>query len=194
MAERVAYATECEFGNLHINSDYSYVEIVDDESKPTNDYGHIVGTTFHNLAMPLIRYRLSDRTKWKMGSCQCGRTYPMIESVTGKSEDVIYGGDGVPVSPSVITFAFKELRHIKQSQVAQTGPGRWQIRVVPTEKFSDSERSKLVDNIRRLVDARLEVEVKTVDEIGRTQAGKYKWVVNEWVSDGVNSPKASMDA
>lgn len=194
MAERVAYATECEFGNLHVNSDYSYVEIVDDDGKPTDDYGYIVGTTFHNLAMPLIRYRLSDRTKWKAGACQCGRTYPMIEPVTGKSEDVIYGGDGAPVSPSVITFAFKELRHIKQSQVAQTGPGRWQVRVVPTEEFSDSERNKLIDNIRRLVDARLDVEVKIVDEIGRTRAGKYKWVVNEWISGSTSPTKAGIDA
>ena len=36
MAERIAYATECEHGGLHVNSDYSYVEIVDDEAdRPT---------------------------------------------------------------------------------------------------------------------------------------------------------------
>ncbi len=53
MAERVAYASECERGNLHVNTDYSYVEIVDDDGKPTSGDGYIVGTTFHNTVMPL---------------------------------------------------------------------------------------------------------------------------------------------
>ncbi len=43
MAERVAYASECERGNLHVNTDYSYVEIVDDDGQPTSGDGYIVG-------------------------------------------------------------------------------------------------------------------------------------------------------
>jgi phenylacetate-CoA ligase len=179
MAERVAYATECEYGNLHVNSEYSFVEIVDEFGRPTDDYGSIVGTTFHNLSMPLIRYRLSDRAKWKHGSCRCERVYPMIEPVTGKNEDVIHGSDGNVVSPSVITFAFKGLHSIRQSQVAQVGHGRWQVRVVPMEDFSETERRKLIQNIKQLVDPNLVIEVVVLNEIPRTKAGKYKWVVNE---------------
>jgi phenylacetate-CoA ligase len=180
MAERVAYATECERGNLHVNPEYSYVEIVDDDGRPTEDEGHLVGTTFRNLTMPLIRYRPSDRAKWKRGTCACGRIYPMIEPVTGKYEDCIYGSDGASISPSVVTFAFKELRNVRCSQVAQVGRGRWEIRIIPTEQFQRHDESRLVDNIRRLVDPRLEITVKLVDAIPRTAAGKYKWVVNEY--------------
>ena len=180
MAERVAYATECEQGNMHVNTDYSYVEIIDENGRPTESDGYIAGTTFHNLVMPLVRYRLSDRTKWKRGSCACGRSYPMIEPVVGKVEDVIYGSDGSVVSPSVITFAFKELRHVRQSQVAQVGPGRWQIRVVPMQGFDEAERNRIIDNVRRLVDAKLDVSVALLDEIPRTETGKYRWVVNEY--------------
>lgn len=180
MAERVAYATECEQGNMHVNTDYSYVEIIDENGRPTEADGYIAGTTFHNLVMPLVRYRLSDHTKWKRGSCACGRSYPMIEPVVGKVEDVIYGSDGSVVSPSVITFAFKELRHVRQSQVAQVGPGRWQIRVVPMQGFDEAERNRIIDNVRRLVDAKLVVSVALLDEIPRTETGKYRWVVNEY--------------
>ncbi len=72
MAERVAYASECERGNLHVNTDYSCVEIVDEDGKPTSGDGYIVGTTFHNTVMPLVRYRVSDRTRWRNESCPCG--------------------------------------------------------------------------------------------------------------------------
>jgi len=180
MAERVAFATQCEHGEMHINPDYSWVEILDDNGRPTDGYGHIVGTTFHNLAMPLVRYRLSDRTRWKPGRCACGRNFPMIEPVTGKLEDEITGGDGNPVSPSVLTFAFKGVENIRKSQVAQVGPGQWELRLVPDKGYTDADRDRLLHNIRHLVDATVRVTVVVRDALPNTAAGKFRWVVNEW--------------
>ena len=179
MAERIAFASECEHGNLHLNSDYSYVELVDEHGRPARNEGFVVGTTFHNSVMPLVRYRVSDRTKWRSGTCACGRPYPMIEPVTGKYEDAVFGSRGQPISPSVVTFAFKGLAHIKQSQVAQVGDGRWVIRVVPLQGFDADERERLIRNIRNLVDPDLHVEVTEVADIPRMTSAKYKWIVNE---------------
>jgi phenylacetate-CoA ligase len=184
MAERVAYATECEFGALHVNSDYSHVELVDEAGRPAGDEGYIVGTTFHNLAMPLVRYRLSDRTRWVAGACRCGRAFPRIEPVTGKLEDRIFGGDGAFVSPSVLTFAFKGVQNIRKSQVAQVGPGRWQVRLVPAPGFGVDDRRQLVDNIHRLVDPRVSVDVALKDDIPSLPSGKFRWVVNECIGVG----------
>lgn len=170
MAERVAFATECEHGSLHINPDYAYVEIID---------GFVVGTTFHNQAMPLVRYRLSDRTGWKSGDCACGRAFPMIEAVAGKFEDTLTGGHGAPVSASVLTFAFKGLANIRKSQVAQVGPGRWEVRIVPAPDFTQRDQHDLVDNIHRLVDPHVAVKVVLKDDLPNSAAGKFRWVVNE---------------
>jgi phenylacetate-CoA ligase len=63
---------------MHLTTDYSHVELVD---------GFVVGTTYHNEAMPLVRYRLSDQTTFVPGQCSCGRPFPLIEPVTGKSQD-----------------------------------------------------------------------------------------------------------
>jgi phenylacetate-CoA ligase len=179
MAERIAYATECEYGSLHVNTDYSYVEIVDDDGKPTDGEGYVVGTTFRNALMPLVRYRMSDRTRWRKVDCACGRTYPVIEPVTGKYEDTLFGSQGQRISPSVVTFAFKSLRGIKYSQVAQTSEDTWEIRVVPEPAFNEAERSRLVENVRHLVDPGIRVVVREVTEIPRTSAHKYRWIVNE---------------
>ena len=179
MAERIAYATECEYGSLHVNSDYSYVEIVDDDGRPTDGEGYVVGTTFNNALMPLVRYRMSDRTRWRREACSCGRTYPLIEPVTGKYEDTLFGSQGQRISPSVVTFAFKSLRGIKYSQVAQTGEATWEIRVVPEGSFNEAERARLIENVRHLVDPGIHVVVREVAEIARTSAHKYRWIVNE---------------
>jgi phenylacetate-CoA ligase len=180
MAERVAYASECERGNLHVNTDYSYVEIVDDDGKPTSGDGYIVGTTFHNTVMPLVRYRVSDRTRWRNQVCPCGRTYPLVEPITGKFEDTLYGARGQRISPSVVTFIFKSLDGIERSQVAQVGESEWEIRVVPAAGYGQSQRNRLVQNVRELVDPDLNVTVREVDDIARTSAHKYRWIVNEY--------------
>ena len=180
MAERVAFATECEFGAMHVNPDYSHVELVDEDGQPARDIGYVVGTTFHNLTMPLVRYRLSDRTRWVPGNCRCGRAFPMIEPVTGKLEDSIFGSGGAFVSPSVLTFAFKGVQNIRKSQVAQVGHEKWEIRVVPTPAFGADDRQALVDNIHGLVDPGVEVCVVLKEDIPCTASGKFRWVVNEW--------------
>jgi phenylacetate-CoA ligase len=179
MAERVVLATECEHGQLHVNADYSYVEIVGDDGRPTDGEGYLVGTTFHNHAMPLVRYRMSDRSRWKRGQCACGRAFPMIEPVTGKFEDAITGSHGAAVSASVLTFAFKGLQHIRKSQVAQTGPGRWEVRVVPTAGFGPADQQRLVDNIHQLVDPDVVVRIILRDDLPNSAAGKFRWIVNE---------------
>lgn len=184
MAERVTMATQCEHGNYHINPEYSYVEIVDEDGHPTSDEGFIVGTTFHNSAMPLIRYRLSDRSKWKPGQCPCGRSYPMIEPIAGKYEDRIYGSAGTPISPSIVTFAFKGLHNIERAQVAQIGLAHWEIRVIPMTGFSTAEKEQLVHNIHNLVDPDIKLDIVECTDIPRTAAGKYRWVVNEWRDTG----------
>lgn len=180
MAERVAFATECEFGQMHVNPDYSFVEIVDDDGRPTDDVGYVVGTTFHNHAMPLVRYRLSDRTRWKHGQCACGRAFPMIEGVTGKFEDCLTGSDGAAVSASVLTFAFKGLTNIERSQVAQVGPASWEVRLVPLPGFALADQQRLVDNIHHLVDPHVAVKVVLKGDLPVSAAGKFRWVVNEF--------------
>lgn len=179
MAERVAFATQCEHGAMHVNPDYSFVEILDDDGLPTDGEGYLTGTTFHNLAMPLVRYRLSDRTRWRHGDCACGRPFPMIEPVTGKYEDVIIGSNGAAISPSVLTFAFKGVHNIRKSQVAQVAPGRWEVRVVPDAGFSDDDSRKLVTNLHTLVDPGIAVDVVVREDLPNTAAGKFRWVINE---------------
>jgi phenylacetate-CoA ligase len=182
MAERVAMATECKFRNLHVNTDYSFVEILDDDNNPTFEEGYIVGTTFHNEVMPLIRYKLSDRTKWKPGTCQCGSHYPMIEPISGKFEDILYDTDKRPVSPSLITFAFKGVNNIKKSQVAQIADEKWVVRIVPAADYGEQDGNKVIQNLRELVSDKVNAEIVLVEDIAKTSAGKYRWVLNETTS------------
>jgi len=180
MAERIAYAAQCEHGGYHLNTDYSHVEILDDAGRPTRDFGSVVGTTLRNHVMPLLRYRVADRARWLDQVCPCGRSYPLIELSSGKVEDQLYDWDGTPVSASIVTFAFKGLAHIRQSQVAQVAQDRWLVRVMPDTGYSEADSASLRRNIAEHVTPRIHVEVQLVDEIARLASGKFKWVSQEW--------------
>ena len=180
MAERVAFATQCEHGSLHVHPEYSFVEILDERGEPTDGPGYIVGTTFHNGVMPLVRYRLNDVAQWAAEPCPCGRTHPHLRSLSGKIEDQLYDTDGNAVNSSVVTFAFKGVTKIAKAQVAQVGEGEWVIRLVPFSGFGEAQQKLLLDNFRSLVSERIQVRVAPCDDIPAQKSGKYKWVSQEY--------------
>jgi phenylacetate-CoA ligase len=180
MAERIAFAGQCEHGFYHMNPEYSWVEILDENDRPTDDFGFVVGTTLHNHVMPLVRYRISDKARWVHGACPCGRHYPRIELSSGKVEDQLYDADGKPISAAIITFAVKYLTHIRKTQVAQVGPGQWNVRVVPGDGYTPGDTEILLKSIATQVSDRLQVTVDLVDDIPLQKSGKFKWIAQEW--------------
>jgi phenylacetate-CoA ligase len=86
-------AFECEHQDgLHIWEDCFVVEIVNPETlEPTapGEVGELVLTTLDRQAMPIIRYRTRDLTRFLPGSCACGRTTVRLDRITGRSDDML---------------------------------------------------------------------------------------------------------
>lgn len=117
MAERVVFASECEYHNSHLNLDYGITEILDVDKKtvPAGMIGRIVATSLWNYGMPLIRYVTSDTTAISDRKCSCGRIFPIMEKVTTKDEDIVTTPDGRLISSSVLTHPFKPMHNIEES-------------------------------------------------------------------------------
>lgn len=180
MAERVAYGAECEFGRMHINPEYAHVEIVDAKGQPTDGEGFVVGTSYHNHAMPLIRYQLEDMACWDHEPCPCGRTYRVIRDLNGRIGDQLFDLGGTPVNPTVLTFPFKGVDSIRRAQVAQVSRDQWQVRLIPEPNYSEADTAKLLQNFHDLVSTKLNIHIVLVDDIKSLPNGKFKWVAQEW--------------
>jgi phenylacetate-CoA ligase len=189
MAERIAFAAECEHGSLHVNPEYSLVEIVDADGQPTDGIGYVAGTSFHNTLMPLVRYRVSDTAHWRHAPCPCGRSYPALEKLTGRTGDMLFDLRGAPVNPTIVSFAFKGLHNIDRAQVAQTARDHWAIRVVPGARYAHADGEALLGNIDRLVSGDVRAEIELVDALPDLDSGKYKWVSQEWRVGGERGPE-----
>tara|TARA_R110001583_G_scaffold135311_2_gene287107 strand:+ start:1283 stop:1627 length:345 start_codon:yes stop_codon:yes gene_type:complete len=103
----------------------------------------------------------------------------MIEPIAGKFEDILYDINKNPISPSLITFAFKGVSNIEEAQVAQTEFDKWVIRVVPTANYQTKDGEQIMHNLLNLVSKNINVEINIVKNICRSKAGKYRWVKNE---------------
>ncbi len=95
----------CEYGEtLHVAEDHFIPEIIDPktgEALPFGERGELVFTTVTKQAIPLIRYRTGDLTVLHPEPCKCGRTLVRMESIVGRSDDMLIIG-GVNVFPSQI--------------------------------------------------------------------------------------------
>jgi phenylacetate-CoA ligase len=85
-------AFECtEQNGLHVWEDAYLVEIIDPITLaplPDGEVGELVMTTLDRQAMPLIRYRTRDLTRFLPGNCPCGRTHRRLDRITGRSDDM----------------------------------------------------------------------------------------------------------
>ena len=97
-------AAECREGKgaLHVFDDHFLPEIVDPETGgPADGLGELVLTTLTKEALPVLRYRTGDVTRFVDGACACGRTHRRIARFTGRVDDMLIVR-GVNVFPSEI--------------------------------------------------------------------------------------------
>jgi len=85
-------AFECtEQNGLHVWEDAFLVEIIDPETlQPVaeGEIGELVMTTLDRQAMPFLRYRTRDLTRFLPGECRCGRTHRRLDRISGRSDDM----------------------------------------------------------------------------------------------------------
>jgi phenylacetate-CoA ligase len=166
-------AYECEQHTLHINEEWAYVEIVDDDGMPLPDgtEGRIVVTPFDNHVMPMIRYDSGDRGTIASTPCSCGRTLRTMR-VLGRQIEIITFDDGQSVSLldiSVVFDAFSEA--IRQYQIQQTGAYTFVIHVIPGPAF-DEKNERLRAMLIRIIHQNAQLEWQLVDEIEQAASGK----------------------
>lgn len=108
-------AFECpEQNGLHLWEDQYYPEIINPETGelvPEGEEGELVITTLCREAMPLIRYRTRDLTRFIPGECPCGRTHRRLERIKGRSDDMFII-NGVNIFPMQIEKTIMDIPEV----------------------------------------------------------------------------------
>jgi phenylacetate-CoA ligase len=174
-------AQECALHDgLHMVMENNLVEIVGADDRPLTtpgSEGDVVITNLRNFATPLIRYRLGDVGRLGGDGCLCGRGSARLESVIGRTSDVIVSPRGALLHSLFFLKLFYG-RPVLQFRVDQETPERLRLRVVPGARYSDEVRQRVTSQILTHGDPRFDVLWEVVDEIPRSPSGKFRVTVN----------------
>ena len=131
MTEMAVAASECEHRNLHLWPEVGWLEVLDGErAAGPGEAGDLITTGLLNPDMPLIRYRVGDRGVLSAAaSCRCGRSLPILASIVGRVDDVLYTPDGRQIGR--LDPVFKAGLGIREAQIVQDTLDAVTIRFVP---------------------------------------------------------------
>jgi phenylacetate-CoA ligase len=176
-AERVVSAAECSSGSLHLSLLDGYVEGQFGEASPSSP---ALITGLLNRAMQMIRFQLGDAISFQHdAACPCGRTLPVLSPVVTKAEDSVVTDSGRVISPSALTWAFKDLPGLIKSQIIQRRDLTLEVRIVADTAWSHAIASLLEQRLTQMTFGELHISVVAVPDLAVTHAGKTRFVVSE---------------
>ena len=178
-AEQVIFVSQCERGTYHIHPEYGIVEFLrnDGTRAAPGEPARLICTGFTNRAMPLIRYDIGDTAAYSEGSCGCGRKFPLIERIIGRTDDMIVTSDGRQVGR--LDPVFKGLGFIKEAQLVQEDYDYLVVRIVPGKNYNERDGKIVAQELKKRLGSQVQVHITTVDEIPREPNGKLRAVVSK---------------
>ena len=167
---RIAWECRAHKG-LHVVSDNVVLEIIPLAGQHGDDSmitGETVITTLNNEAMPFIRYRLGDMSRFLDEPCPCGVTMPLIAPPEGRTVDVIRLSSGRLVTARGFVALVRQVTGVLQLQVTQASPQQIDVQLVVNDSFSteslESLRLQLLEYLREPMD----IDFENVDSIAAT--------------------------
>jgi phenylacetate-CoA ligase len=164
----------------HVTPDSVIIEIVRDGVRVgPGEIGELVVTVLRNRTTPFIRYNLYDLVAWSTEPCGCGRTAPLLEVFAGRANDLLTYPDGREFTPLGISALFSERAHLlRQYQMRQSGPARFDLYLVPTAAFTAAEGELLVRELGEKLGP-VRIEIRVTDRIARDPSGKLRAFIRE---------------
>lgn len=167
---------ECELHRgLHYNDLESIIEVI---SPDASGVGPAVITNLWNRSMPFIRYENGDQIALAKEPCACGRVYPVISSVYGRTGDILRFANGRSLGAPGLTLIFKKLP-IDGWQVAQTGSNSIEIRLKAKQPLNADDEKYIQQVIHQHLTTDVNIGIRYVDELATTSRGKLKPVFVE---------------
>ena len=176
-------AQECsEHSGMHINAEHVYVECLKEDGEPAapGESGELIITDLDNYGMPFIRYKIGDVGVLSDRKCNCGRGLPIMETVEGRTFDIIVATNGRYLGGTFWTLLLRTaVDGIKQFQVVQESKNEINIKIVVDEVFKTEYIDMLTNKIQAYCGEDMQVNFNIVDAIQPTKSGKFRFVISK---------------
>jgi phenylacetate-coenzyme A ligase PaaK-like adenylate-forming protein len=173
-------AAECEqHKGLHLHPAAVFVEFVPVAGAEVNGLHEILVTDLLNFGMPLIRYRVNDCTVPASRACACGRGFPLIQKIAGRTTDNFHLPSGSVVPGVALTNRVIQVcPGLRKIQVIQTAREAFHVRYVPGASFTNADLEQLSSKLKVFFPDELRWTFEEVREIHRERSGKTRFCIS----------------
>jgi len=184
-SEKLVLGGFCE-GNkmIHIEPSYGYFELINEQKKDithSKGFGEIVGTTFYNRVMPLIRYKTGDFADCSESFCSsCNRSLPLLNKIYGRwDKSVIYRADNTTTSLTALNLHSELYTNIDNMQYLQEEKGKLTVLIIRNSKYTKETENKLIAHFKYGMGEGSIVEIHYVNELIYQPNGKFLSLISK---------------
>lgn len=197
-SERIVLAGEGADSELfYFVPQYGLVEFGPPDSEGLRE---VIGTSFHNMAMPLVRYRTGDYVRiveesvahgpWSPAidyrrdpeteaSSELEFPWPAVSEIAGREQEFLVSGTGRRISLTAFNMHDAVFDDLYAVQFYQQTAGSAQFRYVAGPRFDAARLPQIQAAIARKLGDDFAVELVPVTEVAKTARGKHRWLVSE---------------
>lgn len=181
-------ACECNHHmGLHISPLTHYIEILREDGTHTeeDETGEIIITSLTNFSMPLIRYRIGDMGSWSKEKCDCGRNWPTVKEIAGRTSDAFYKRDGTYIHGAFCNRLFWQRDWVRKYQVVQEEQNKMSILIAPLKGTAsplqtyEKDLNDITRKIKHVMGNECIVNFSIVEDIQPTSSGKYRYSISK---------------
>ena len=169
--------------SFHINTELVVCEILRDDGSPARpgEIGKVVLTDLWNFARPFLRYFTGDLAvaaagQSGAGQCACGRGFPLMGSIDGRSQECLHTVSGKILSPAVlghyVCVYHGHHEAIREYQLVQDAPDKVRLLVVPSSAWHEQVGKVIQRELENLLGADMEVRIEKAAAIPPDPSGK----------------------
>ena len=169
-SERVVLAAQHRCGTrLQFWPTYGYVEFGEADAEGNHE---IIGTSFHNHVMPLIRYRTGDYAR----VARTGQ-WPTVEAITGRDYEHLISRTGRRISLTAINMHDDLFEGLLAVQFHQHQPGEAELHLLPGPTWSVDRQNAIHAGLMRKLGDDFNLTLRVAEQLELTSAGKHRWLV-----------------
>jgi len=168
---------ECEArAGYHLREADLYFEIIDPRTgEPVHDgeHGEVVVSTLTRRGMPLIRYRMGDRSRFLPGTCSCGTILKRMEGISGRYEGFAPVGKALLRLPDLDEALFP-IPGLLNFTATIVGDEKKPVLEVETQMLRDEDSASLVERALRSISALKDINLTIQCRYSPNEAGSLR--------------------
>ena len=158
---------------------YGYFELISNKNiiKSNNIIGEIIGTSFDNFSMPLIRYKTGDITSYNDFDNN------IINQIEGEGrrwdQEYIEGLNSENISLTALNMHSDIFKNVLNYQFYQEETGKLILRMIVNNSFTEKDNDIILESFNKKIGNVIQFSTKIMDNLELTERGKFKLLIKK---------------